>query len=46
MRLPCPDDGERRRRISETDRLALTDLYERLPIHTDAHLTAHTIQQI
>ena len=38
--------AQRRRRISETDRLALIDLYERLPIHTDAHLIGHTIQQI
>lgn len=38
--------AQRRRRISEADRLALIELYQRLPIHTDAHLTAHTIQQI
>jgi predicted nucleic acid-binding protein len=38
--------AERRRRITEADRLALTQLYERLPIQTDAHLTVHTIRQI
>lgn len=38
--------AERRRRISEADRLALTQLYEQLPIQTDAHLTVHTIRQI
>lgn len=38
--------AERRRRITEADRLALTQFYERLPIQTDAHLTVHTIRQI
>lgn len=38
--------AERRRRIKEADRLALIQLYERLPIHTDLHLTAHTLGQI
>lgn len=35
-----------RRRISEADRLAMTHLYEHLPIHADAHVTVHTIRQI
>lgn len=38
--------AERRRRITEADRLALTQLYEQLPIRTDAHLTGHTVRQI
>lgn len=38
--------AERRRRIKEADRLALDQLYERLPIRTDAHLTVNTIQHI
>ena len=38
--------AERRRRITEADRLALIQLYERLPLHTDAHLTGHTLRQI
>lgn len=38
--------AQRRRRISEADRLAMIQLYERLPIHADAHVTVHTIRQI
>lgn len=38
--------AERRSRISEADRMALTQLYKHLPIQTDAHLTVHTIHQI
>ncbi|MBH0176399.1 MAG: type II toxin-antitoxin system VapC family toxin [Nitrospira sp.] len=38
--------AQRRRRISETDRLALIQLYEGLPIQADVQVTAHTIRQI
>jgi predicted nucleic acid-binding protein len=38
--------AERRRHIREADRLALVQLYERVPIQTDAHLNATTIRHI
>jgi predicted nucleic acid-binding protein len=38
--------AERRRRITQADRLELIRLYEQLPLQTDAHLTGHTVRQI
>ncbi len=34
--------AQRRHRLTEAERLRLTQLYETLPIHTDAHLNADT----
>jgi predicted nucleic acid-binding protein len=37
---------QRRRRLTEADRLGLLELYGRLPIHTDTHLSIETMWRL
>ena len=38
--------AQRRRRVTEADRLGLLELYGRLPIHTDSHLSVETVWRL
>ena len=38
--------AQRRRRITEADRFSLLELYGKLPLHTDAHLTREILGRL
>jgi predicted nucleic acid-binding protein len=38
--------AQRRRRLTEADRLGLVTLYGRLPLHTDTHLNPETVGRL